>query len=559
MIKPPKHPQEAERLIALYRYKILDSLSEQAYNDITQIASAVCGTEIAIISLVDKERQWFKAATGIDAKESHRDAAFCAYAILKNEVMIVPDATLDERFQNNPLVVGPPKIKFYAGAPLRTADGHALGTLCVIDPNPKILTPYQTEILSALSRQVMNLLELRLNVAALYDFTHELEKAKEVSQDLTKAKGEFLANMSHEIRTPMNGIIGMTDLLLRTALSEEQKEYADNIDISAKSLLVLLNDILDFSKIEAGKLNLHYEEFQLPKLLIDLERVFRIQCEQKNIKLNFEYPIDCPVLKSDTSRLRQILVNLVGNALKFTSNGSVSLEVKKVSSNKYRFEVRDTGIGISDEDKNHLFQEFSQVDSSNSKKFGGTGLGLAICRRLLILMNGQIGVESKLNQGSLFWFELPMEEIKNRVLQEDETVKSRNVSSIVTKNYSILVAEDNSVNKIIIEKVLTQLGYKAVIVSNGLEAITALEKNHFDLILMDCQMAVMDGYEATKKIRALKNLLKQNIPIVALTAGAMKGDADKCKLAGMNDYVSKPFSREQLEEKLAYWLMVKAG
>ncbi len=554
MIKPSKHPQEAERLKALQRYKILDTLSEEAYDDITRIASAICGTEIAVISLVDQERQWFKATIGIEAKETPRDIAFCAHAILKNEVMVVPDATVDKRFYDNPLVVGGPKVKFYAGAPIRTSDGHMLGTLCVIDSNPKILTPHQHEILKALSRQVMNLLELRLNVAALYDFAQELEKAKEASQDLTKAKGEFLANMSHEIRTPMNGIIGMTDLLLRTGLTEEQKEFADNIDTSAKSLLVLLNDILDFSKIEAGKMNLHFEEFELPALLADLEKLFRIQCEQKGIKLNIKYPANLPSLKTDTSRLRQILVNLVGNAIKFTSNGSVSLEIKKLSSNDYRFEVQDSGIGISEENRKLLFQEFSQVDSSNSKRFGGTGLGLAICRRLLSLMKGQIGVESQLNQGSLFWFELPIEEIKNKVLPAKEVIKNIQAKPIIAKDFKILVAEDNAVNKVIITKVLEQIGYKASVVSNGLEVLKKIDSEHFDLILMDCQMAVMDGYEATAKIRALDNLSKRNIPIVALTASAMKGDADKCITAGMDDYVSKPFSREQLEEKLNYWL-----
>ena len=554
MIKPSKHPQEAERLKALQRYKILDTLSEEAYDDITRIASAICGTEIAVISLVDQERQWFKATKGIEAKETPRDIAFCAHAILKNEVMVVPDATVDKRFCDNPLVVGGPKIKFYAGAPIQTSDGHMLGTLCVIDSNPKILTPHQNEILRALSRQVMNLLELRLNVAALYDFAQELEKAKEASQDLTKAKGEFLANMSHEIRTPMNGIIGMTDLLLRTGLTEEQKEFADNIDTSAKSLLVLLNDILDFSKIEAGKMSLHFEEFELPALLADLEKLFRIQCEQKGIKLNIKYPANLPSLKTDTSRLRQILVNLVGNAIKFTSNGSVSLEIKKLSSNDYRFEVQDSGIGISEENSKLLFQEFSQVDSSNSKKFGGTGLGLAICRRLLSLMKGQIGVDSKLNQGSLFWFELPIEEIEVKVLPAKDKIKSIQLQPIIAKNFKILVAEDNAINKVIITKVLEQMGYKASVVSNGLEVLKKFESEHFDLILMDCQMAVMDGYEATGKIRALDNLSKRNIPIVAFTASAMKGDADKCITAGMDDYVSKPFSREQLEEKLNYWL-----
>ncbi len=669
---------EKQRLEALYDYDILDTEAEKVFDDLTQLASEICDTPIALISLVDPDRQWFKSAVGIDAAETSRDIAFCAHAIQQRHVFEVSDASKDERFCDNPLVTEAPNIRFYAGAQLVTPEGYALGTLCAISDKPKTLTDQQKRSLEILSREVISQFELRKKV-------QQLEQA-------SQHKTDFLSNMSHEVRNPINGILGTLLLLQDTQLSHSQANLVNLSIKSSESLLAVVNDVLDLSKIEAGKIELESTEFDLLSLAGDIAASHAIKADEKNIELICpSHYLDRSRVFGDPLRIRQVLNNLVGNAIKFTDKGQIRVSVFPEHLNRdqvcMRFEVRDSGVGLTKEQIAKLFNRYAQAESSTSRKHGGTGLGLVISKQLVEAMGGEIGVESTPGKGTTFWFTIPMQysplqhsslglpacnlkilvlhantcyrqllseamnawNISNKVVARpedamlelhnaavakqpfdlvlvDETNELRDrlrFTELVTQdpllhdllfvllshpvllkeqdfynqydgivrhpivlselhsclvqlsgeevpedekrtsneglektmNARILVVDDNETNQVVARGLLEKYVRHVEVASHGQEALIKLQHRSFDLILMDCQMPVMDGLEATSRIRQMQESPeKSSVPIIALSANAMKGEAERCRDAGMDDYLTKPLEPKAIEECLLRWL-----
>jgi signal transduction histidine kinase len=415
MICAPIPENEVERLEALRRYQILDTKSDPVFDDLAALASYVCGTPIALVSLVDSDRQWIKARVGLDVSETPRDVSFCAHTILANDTLVVEDALADNRFADNPLVTSDPKIRFYAGAKLTTSDGYALGSLCVIDRVPRKLSSAQKEALQALSRQVIAQMEYKRNILEIAEViadrkqTEELKAAKQAAEAASRAKSEFLANISHEFRTPLNGIIGMAELVLDSELTSEQRENLTIVQSSADSLLSLVSNMLDFSEIESGRPGPEAVEYCLRDTLNNIVKVTAPRAHEKGLRLVCHTRPDVPdLVVGDPERLRQVIGHLISNATKFTERGEIVIEMGAEMPLRdgilLHCSVADTGVGIPAEKQQSIFDVFTQADGSSTRTHGGVGLGLTICSRLVGKMGGRIWVDSELGTGSRFHF-----------------------------------------------------------------------------------------------------------------------------------------------------------
>lgn len=585
----PVAVDEAERITKLKKYQVLNDNDEPAFKRLVDLAKLFFDMPIVTITFMDEETQYLKSIHGLgDVCRTTREVAICNYTVLSNDVFVVEDLSKDSRFSQNPLVTESPYLRFYAGAPIIIHEGNKsfrLGSLCVMDMKPKYdFDEQQAKILAQFATMAADALQLQ-------DKQRDAKLANEM-------KSDFLANMSHEIRTPMNGIIGMVEMLGETKLSSEQQEYIDNIKVSNEHLMAIINGILDLSKVESGKMSIDFIPVNLSALCNEVVSLFAAKARQRGLILDYHYTESLsPYIEGDPVRLKQIIANLVNNAIKFTREGGrVSIDVKHVpnchcdevderrtekknntkngqvaadnpiDSNTVYYEdmtlcieVTDSGVGIKPESLEAIFEAYDQADKFTHRLYGGTGLGLSVCKSLVDLMGGYINVDSEVGVGTTFSVLLPLPAIDEN---KYETWQDSNDFTMIDLTHElaghILLVEDDAVNAIIAKKALTNSGHTVTHVTDGQQAIEtfSLSPERYDVILMDHHMPILDGVQATIKLHEIYDP-KELPPIIALTANAMDGEREKYLKVGMQDYCTKPFTQEQLNALVQYWLMHK--
>jgi signal transduction histidine kinase len=553
MQSAPPPSNEAERLQSLWRLQILDTDAEEAFDNLTRLAAMVAGTEIALVSLVDADRQWFKSRHGLAATETHRTLAFCAHAILTPEQpFIVENAADDLRFHDNPLVAGAPDIRFYAGIPLRSPlDQHALGTLCAISPRSIKPSDEVIEQLKLIAGQVERLLALHVKNVDLSDQKRALEEANQKAERANAAKSRFLATISHDMRTPLSGLLGSMELLESQASTPAQRQLLRTAQDCGQVLEELVTDTLDLAKIESGTVELDTEAFGPGELLEQVARVVRPALSERPVDLLVDVDSTTPPhLRGDPRRVRQILLNLAGNAARFTQQGQIRL-TSRWTKDRWVIAVSDTGPGIPSADLERIFEPFAQAAAGRKVENRGTGLGLSICQELTRVMGGSISCESELGQGTTFTLRLPLP-----VVQAQSTHTAPEVGRPLAVR-RVLLAEDDRVCRMIASKLLEQLGFEVVQAADGEQALAALEEGGFDLALLDVWMPGMTGCEVAQQWRALER--EGRLPIVGLTGVSGQDEVKDCIESGMDEVILKPLRRGILEARLGSMLAAQAS
>ncbi len=685
MQSPGTPSDEAERLRVLQSYAILDSAPESAYDDLVRLASHLMNVPIALISLVDSRRQWFKARVGLEATETAREISFCAHSVFAREMLVVPDAHIDPRFADNPLVEGDPHIRFYAGAPLRAHDGHVLGTLCVIDHEPRTVDPAKLELLEALARQVMKLLELRRRAAEAERFSTELRDATmvqhrffelsldmlciagydgyfkrlnpawskalgfsdeeltsrpymdfvhpddrettireaarlatghetfsfenryrtrdgsyvnllwsaspdpehqllmAVARDITPlkeaerhlreahvaaeaanlAKSEFLANMSHELRTPLNSVIGFTNILLKNkggTLGARELDYLGRVANNGKHLLRLINDLLDLSKIEAGRLELQCVELDLCAHIDAVVMRLEDQALGARTRLGVTLPAELRPVRSDPDRLDQVLINLIGNALKFAAGGTVEIRVHADDEGRpLRLDVIDDGVGVPPAKQAQVFDSFRQADESTRRRFGGSGLGLTISRALCDMLGYRLEIASEEGHGSLLAVSftehtLPLAYVPPEVspataADRTEPPPGPTHARQSAESKTVLVIDDDADARAVLENYLQDYGCQIIAADSGARGIELARQLRPDLITLDLMMPHLDGWAV---LDALGNdPVMRSIPVIICSIVAGE---NRASLGGAIAVIDKPVEREGFYAELHHHL-----
>jgi len=544
----PLPKNEPERLAALLGCGVLDTAADDAFDDLTRLAARLCDTPIALVSLVDEHRQWFKSRVGLDATETPRSQAFCGYTILGDRPLVITDAARDPRTADNPLVTEQPGIGFYAGVPLRLDSGHALGSLCVIDVRPRDISPRQIDDLTALGLQAARQLELHRTIRLLDDATERANAAN-------LAKSRFLANMSHEIRTPLTAVLGYADILAEDpAVADDPprvREALGTIRRNGHHLLALINDILEVGRIESGRLDTERVRTDPAALAAEAAADLDHAARDAGTDLRIEYETPVPdAVESDPTRLRQVLVNLLANAVKFTERGRVTLRIAYHPPAALRFTVTDTGIGMSPDQLEAVrrFEPFTQADRGTRRLYGGTGLGLSISCRIAQALGGDLRIDSQRGEGTtvVFTTAAPVMPDANTSTVPRPTPDQRGPIAAAEpaeparplEGARVLLADDGIDNQRLLSFHLRRAGAEVTLAANGREAIDHIEAASipFDLLVLDMNMPVLDGYAAAAELRERR----RTIPIIALTAHAMAGDREVCLAAGCDDYHTKP-------------------